>query len=139
LQRIACSNGYAIHEYEILLQLEMILRSPEFRRAGMSRSMLRFIVEGTLAGNISSLKEYCLGVEVFGRERDFDPKDFAVVRVQAGRLRRRLEAFYRRSGLDDPIVIRIPKGRYVAEFERRRARSDVAVMACGAGAAIPEM
>jgi len=60
-------------------------------------------------------------VEVFERRHDFDPKDFALVRVQASRLRRKLERYYEGAGAHDPISIAVPKGGDVADFTSRQS------------------
>lgn len=59
-----------------------------------------------------TVKEYVLGIDVFDRKPDFDPKVDSVVRVQAGRLRQKLAKYYSDSG--DPVRIEIPRGAYVA-------------------------
>ena len=46
-------------------------------------------VERTLAGDRQSLKESIIGVEVFDRGPDFDPRIDSIVRVEARRLRRK--------------------------------------------------
>ena len=62
------------------------------------------------------LKEYTLGVEVFGRGGDFDPRQDTIVRVQARRLRERLVDYYALSGTADPVRIGLPTGHYVPSF-----------------------
>ena len=52
----------------------------------MSR-FLRFAVTRALNKNLSSLKEYTIGVEVFDRPESFDPTIDPIVRVEARRLR----------------------------------------------------
>jgi adenylate cyclase len=99
----------------VLLQLERIQADPEFSRSERAGRFLRLIVERTLAGNIDLLKECLLAVDVFGRPADFDPKADPVVRIEAIRLRRRLEDYYARQP-QQPVRISIPKGRYLAEF-----------------------
>ncbi len=61
-----------------------------------------------------SVKEYVLGLDVFDRSPDFDPKIDSVVRVQTGRLRQKLAHYYAESGAADPIRIDIPRGSYTA-------------------------
>ena len=39
--------------------------------------------------------------------------------MEAGKLRRRLEAYYLGAGRDDPVRIEIPKGGYVPTFSRQ--------------------
>ena len=59
---------------DILLQLERILASTEFARAGRMSRFLRFIVEQTLEGQADRLKEYTIALAVFGRDKSFDPQ-----------------------------------------------------------------
>ena len=49
----------------------------------------------------------------------FDPDADPIVRVQAGRLRQKLERYYRGEGLTDAIVIGLPKGAYVPSSSNR--------------------
>src|SRR3974377_1399410 len=72
-------------------QLERILNSKAFARSPRISRFLSFVVEQTLAGQENKLKEYLLGVEVFGRLDSFDPRIDSIVRVEARRLRFKLE------------------------------------------------
>jgi serine/threonine-protein kinase len=72
-----------------------------------------------LQGKGDNLKEYAVGVQVFGRESSFDPRTDPVVRVQARRLRARLERYYNEEGQNDQILIDLPKGGYAPVFRRR--------------------
>jgi hypothetical protein len=74
------------------------------------------VVEHTLDGNNEEVKEYSLGVEVFGRGEAFDPRTDTIVRVQARRLRSKLKDYYEAEGQTDPIVIELPKGHYGVTF-----------------------
>ena len=56
------------------------------------------------------MKGYTIGVEVFGRPADFDAQSDALVRVEAGRLRRRLVEYYAGEGAADPVRIELPRG-----------------------------
>jgi adenylate cyclase len=75
-------------------------------------------VEHTLRGEGDQLKEYRLGVEVFGRESSFDPRLDPVVRMAARRLRSKLQDYYETEGVQDPVWIAVPKGSYAAAFSR---------------------
>ena len=50
----------------------------------------------TLSGRGERLKEFVVGVEVFGKDAQFDPRNDPLVRVQARRLRASLRAITRR-------------------------------------------
>ena len=97
-------------------QLERILASPHFAAAEGARRLLRFIVEEALAGRADRLKEYTLAVDVFGRGPSFDSKTNPAVRVEASRLRRRLEHYYLTAGREDSVLIELPRGGYVPAF-----------------------
>jgi TolB-like protein len=58
---------------------------------------------------------------VFGRPADFDAQSDALVRVEAGRLRRRLVEYYASEGAADPVRIQLPRGTYAVEYELARA------------------
>lgn len=94
-------------------QLARILQSQTFTAAPVLREMLRYVVERTLEGKQDELKEYSLGVDVFGRGASFDPRADTIVRVQARRLRSKLEEYYDHEGRMDPVRIELPKGRYI--------------------------
>jgi len=102
-------------------QLARILSSPEFHATDRVRDFLRFVVEEKLAGRSHRLKGYTIAVQVFGRSEDFDATNDPIVRIQAGRLRRALERYYLVAGVGDPILIDVPKGRYIPRFAARPA------------------
>ncbi|HYP15023.1 MAG TPA: tetratricopeptide repeat protein [Bryobacteraceae bacterium] len=103
---------------EVRSAVERLLRSPQFAASPRAARFLRFIVETTLEGRQDSLKEYVLGVEVFDRSVAFDPATDTIVRVEAVKLRKRLQAYYSGSGQNDPVIIEVPKGAYVPQFQR---------------------
>ena len=104
---------------EVRAQLERLLASEALATAARLRRFLRFIVERTLDGEGQQLKEYAVGIEVFERDEQYDPRIDSIVRVEAGRLRARLLEYYSQAGSDDTIIVRIPRGGYVPVFERR--------------------
>ena len=103
-------------------ELERVLESAGFTRNERISRFLRFVIERHLAGRDHELKESVLGIEVFGRSPDYDPKRDPIVRTEAGRLRSRLIEYYAREGRDDDVVIDLPKGGYVPVFHQRAAR-----------------
>ena len=102
-------------------QLERILGSEEFRASDKQRAFLSFVVDETLADRSSQLKGYTIAVSVYGRPDGFDPQVDPIVRVEAGRLRRALDRYYLTAGKNDPVRIKIPKGRYVPKFHTVQA------------------
>jgi len=82
---------------EIIDQLERILRSREFQAPDRGRRFLRYIVEEAVDGRAERLTAYNIAQAVFGRGADFDAQSDPVVRIEAGRIRRGLEGYYRPS------------------------------------------
>lgn len=107
--------------------LARILASPPFAQSERQRRFLKYIVTETLAGRPDRLKGYTIGVEVFDRDRDFDPAVDAIVRVEAARLRAKLREYYEGDGRGDPLRFDLPKGAYTPEFQRIAAPADAAV------------
>ena len=104
-------------------ELASILSSNAFSRAGLLSAFLRFVVERALEGEGAELKEYYLGLEVFRRDESYDPRIDPIVRVQARRLRAKLESYYEDEGKGDEILIELPKGAYVPVFRARSQQS----------------
>ena len=104
---------------EIRAQLDLILRSRAFIQSHRIRRFLQFVVEESLLGQPHRLKEYLIGLEVFDRREAFDPRVDSIVRVEARRLRYKLEEYYRTEGREDGIRIVLRKGSYVPIFEYR--------------------
>jgi len=103
----------------IRAQLERILESRQFVRSQSLSKFLRYVVEETIADRGPGIKEYVLGIEVFGRGENFDPRIDPIVRVQAAKVRSRLEEYYKSEGSEDPLIIEMPKGAYVPAFQAR--------------------
>lgn len=111
-----CADDPRPSAADVRAELERILASRCFQQAGRASHFLRFVVEQTLAGGGQRLKGYTIGVEVFGRPADFDAQSDALVRVEAGRLRRRLVEYYASEGARDPVRIDLPRGSYAVEY-----------------------
>jgi TolB-like protein len=103
-----------------------LLSSDGFANADRMSRFLRYVVERTLAGEAHRLKEYAIGVDVFDRNESYDPRVDSIVRVEAARLRSKVEEYYNRTGVDDPIVIRLRRGSYIPIFEERSAMASAA-------------
>jgi TolB-like protein/Tfp pilus assembly protein PilF len=100
-------------------QLTRILASKTFSQVDRLKRFVDFIVSETVAGRGGDLKEYVIGVQVFGKEASFDPRTDPIVRVQARRLRTRLTRYYLDEGNSDEIVVDLPKGGYAPVFRPR--------------------
>jgi len=99
--------------------LGRVIASPEFDAAPRLQRFLTHVVEAALAGRTADLRAYPIAIDVFDRAADFDPQTDSLVRVEAGRLRQKLDAYYAGSGTADPLRISLPKGGYVPRFVAR--------------------
>ncbi len=97
-------------------QLARIISSLEFQNSKRLSDFLSFVVNETLAGRDKQLKGYTIALAVLKRDENFDPDGDPIVRIEAGRLRRALEKYYLTTGVQDSLLITIPKGRYVPTF-----------------------
>ena len=101
-------------------QIERIVISPGFVNSARMCQFLRFVVENSIAYG-ERFKETVIGVEVFGRAPGYDPSLEPIVRIEARRLRDKLEQYYAGQGANDPVVITLPKGGYKPEFSFQEA------------------
>ena len=101
-------------------QLERILSSEIFKQSRRRQRFLAYIVSEALAGRAERLKGYTIALDVFDRPASFDPLVNPIVRMEAGRLRDKLQDYYESIGRFDPIVIELPRGNYEPKIEFRR-------------------
>jgi hypothetical protein len=106
----------------VRLELEAMLADPIFVQSSRCKRFLSFIVEQTLAGNGSQLKERTVGIAAFERANDYDTGDDSIVRVTANEVRKRISQFYQGSSRTHLIQIELPRGSYVPEFRIQPAR-----------------
>ncbi len=107
----------------VRLQLGRILASDLFVSSDRLSRFLRYVVERALAGEGDRLKEYVIGAEVFDRGEQYDPRVDSIVRVEAGRLRAKVDEYYNRQGAADAVIIRMRRGSYTPLFEQRQPPS----------------
>lgn len=107
--------------------LGKIVTSSEFEKSPRLQILVNYIVEESLAGRVKYIKGATIGEAVFDKSGKFDPDSNSIVRVEMGRLRRRLDEYYMGSGRDDPMVLSIPKGSYVPKFILRSNPSEDSV------------
>jgi hypothetical protein len=97
-------------------EIARILGSETFRRSAKVREFLRYIADRTFCADRDSLSEQQIGIAVFGKDPGYNPGDDSVVRVQARHLREKLAEYFAREGCGDPVLVTVPKGRYVPVF-----------------------
>lgn len=108
----------AIPPADVRAALSKVLASPEFVASPQLSAFLTYVVNTHLAGDDHLLKGQNIGSAVLGRPVGFDSQRDPIVRVEANRLRRTLDAYYAGNGAEDAIRLVIGRGSYVPRFER---------------------
>ena len=98
-------------------QVERLISSRTFETSEVHRRLLQYLTDKALAGEADRLKEYTIGLEAFSKPPSYDPKYDSIVRLQVGRLRQKLTAYYETEARDDTIRISLPKGGFKLSFE----------------------
>ena len=101
---------------QVRAQMEKLLHSSHFRNSRRYPTLLRYIVEETLAGRGPFLKERTLGVEVFGRAPEYDTASDPIVRVTVAEIRKRIAQYYHEEAHASELRIELTPGSYVPEF-----------------------
>jgi TolB-like protein len=104
--------------------LAQLLASKEFCKAQRMSRLIRFLIEKELAGEVNETGEYAIGIEVFDRDPvTYSTAEDPTVRVQVGRLRDRLKAYYATSGAEAGLRFSIPMGSYMPIISRHEGES----------------
>ena len=97
-------------------QVERLLQNSHFSHSRRFPTFLRFVVRHSLAGQTDMVKERTLGIEIFGRDADYDTASDPIVRVTAAEIRKRIAQYYQEPGHEDEIRLSLPAGSYVPQF-----------------------
>lgn len=124
---MALTRTYAAGREQCFQQVERLINSHSLRGSESLCKLLRYLAEHALDHPGVPHKEYQIATEVLGRPASFDPQSDSTVRVQAGRLRMKLADYYAHEGVDDPILVELPKGSYTLTFHVRTPEAVVQV------------
>ena len=116
---MAVTHSFALAREQCFQQIERLTKSHSLHSSESLCKLLRYLAEHSLDHPGTALKEYQIATEVLGRPAGFDPQSDSTVRVQAGRLRVKLTEYYAHDGVNDPILVEIPKGSYALTFTPR--------------------
>ena len=127
---MAVTHTFAIGREQCFQQIDKLIKSHSLHTSESLCKLLRYLAEHSLDHPGTALKEYQIATEVLGRPVGFDPQSDSTVRVQAGRLRVKLAEYYANEGVDDAIIVEIPKGSYALTFHLRptKARAQPATL-----------
>src|ERR1700739_2500434 len=113
---MACNKVLLTDKDQYFAQVEKIANSSVLHGSESLCKLLRYLANYSLDHPGGHLKEYQIATEVLGRSSDFDSQLDSTVRVQVGRLRQKLHDYYAAEGVDDAIIVDLPKGTYLLGF-----------------------
>lgn len=93
--------------------VERIVATGSFAMAPQLRKFLLFVARRALIGGRQDVTESEIARMSLGRGSDFDPKEDDIVRVQAHQVRARLKHYFKNEGLQEPVILAIPKRNYL--------------------------
>jgi hypothetical protein len=105
-------------------QLERLLADPHFSHSKRFPTFLRFVTERTLAGEEDNINERWLGIEIFGRDPEYDTAADPIVRVTAAEIRKRVALYYQDSAHSRELRIALPSGSYIPRFHWPKGDGD---------------
>ena len=113
----------------------LILASRSFRSKPQMKRLLGYLVQNTVNNNDDALQQRNIAISCLGRNNDFESSKDPIVRIEAARLRRLLEAYYESdTAKQTPLRIMLPKGSYRLVFSRniehRLSRSFSLLLLC---------
>jgi hypothetical protein len=100
----------------IRAQLELLVQDEVLRSSKRSVAFLRYVVEQTLNGSASQIKERTIGIEVFDRRPTYDTNADHIVRTAATELRKRLAIYYGDESHRSELRMGLVPGSYIPRF-----------------------
>jgi tetratricopeptide (TPR) repeat protein len=111
---VASSRPCVNDDAAMRAELHRILSSEEFRSSQRRNRLLTYLVEKAIA--VEQVKEYTIGVDVFDKPEDYDPRLDPAVRVEMGRVRAKLADYYSGEGKANNVRLQFPKRSYTPEL-----------------------
>lgn len=117
--------------------LEEVIHGEVFGGSPRGQQFLRHVVEKTIAGDLDSLKERVIGIELFHRSPSYNKSEDAIVRVTASDVRKRLLQHYTEHGNKTGFRIDIQPGSYIPEVLWASSNGSAAASTAGSAATAP--
>ena len=108
-----------------------VAASEPFAKSPRLRELFTYLAECALRDPHSPVTEQQVGVAVFNRSAGYDTSSDTVVRVQASEVRKRLKYYFLSEGLNDPLLMELPRGSYLPIFSSREPPNEDAVYSNG--------
>jgi len=112
---------------EYLAQIDRLCASDVLHGSESLCRLLRYLAQKETETPGAHVKEYQIATEVYGRPADFNPQVDSTIRVQAARLRSKINDYYSSQGLNDAVIVDLPRGSYSLQFRPRSPTAPSAV------------
>lgn len=109
-------NSHSRHE-QILLELQRVTSSEEFRDAGKLQHLLTYTALETVAGRADRLTAASIAVDVFDSDTDSVGRQDTLAWVMTNQLRLKLERYYAGDGRRNALRLSMPVGSYAIHVE----------------------
>jgi len=103
---------------------QLALRIATSSSVGRSRLMgdfLLYVVDRQIHDRNDEITEQQIGVLVFGRSEGYDTNEDNIVRSYARNLRKRIEEYFESEGIQEKLLLEIPRGGYIPIFSQKPA------------------
>ena len=101
---------------EVRAALQRLIKSSTFAGSQRLQDFLVYVVEESLNGRADDIRAKTIAMDVYGGALSEMSRRENVVRVDAGRLRRKLAEYYAGDGLEEGTIFDLPKGGYAPEI-----------------------
>ncbi|WP_109312424.1 adenylate cyclase [Ruegeria sp. AU67] len=113
------NEGVAPETEDVRAALQRLVRSSTFAGSQRLQDFLVYVVEESLNGRADEIRAKTIAMDVYGGTVAEMSRRENVVRVDAGRLRRKLVEYYAADGRDEGTVFDLPKGGYAPQISIR--------------------
>jgi hypothetical protein len=111
-----------VEKSDLQTQKELVSRvvaSNVICKSARLRDLFLYLCNRVLDESVDDIHELELGHKVFGRPEHYDTATDNIVRVHASLLRKRLAEHFQTEGINEPLIIEIPRGNYAPVFRKR--------------------
>lgn len=106
------------------LLVERVASSRLFQSSVRLRDFLLYVSACALRGAPEEATEQHIGIHVFQRAPGFNASDDSIVRTHARLLRQKLVEYFQSDGIDEELIVEVPKGHYLPTFRPRVIQSE---------------
>jgi hypothetical protein len=111
-----------LEECDLQTRKELVSRvvsSSLICKSARLRELFLYLCNRVLDESVDDIHELELGYKVFGRPEHYDTAADNIVRVHASLLRKRLAEYFQTEGINEPLIVEIPRGNYAPTFRKR--------------------